>query len=244
LTAEGVPVEPIDETRALLGLIWTGDGRFEDWLLSRAERVAAAIPGCVGISIGLRVPTEATFTFLSTSDRLRTVDAAQFLDGGPCEDALDKADVVDADLLDESRWQLTAMASAAAGVSSSLSFPIRAAGQVAIGSVNLYGSDIDTFAGTAREVAALFGASAAEAVTNADLAMSGLERARVSTRTAQERAQVEVAVGLLTERDRLDAAEARERLEDAAARAGVPVAALAEIVVRHHSDGSTSESLG
>lgn len=237
-------MEPIDETRALLDLMWTGDGRFEDWLLSRAEHVAAAIPGCVGISIGLRVPAEATFTFLSTADLIRTVDAAQFLSGGPCEDAIDRSDVVDADLLSESRWQLAALAAAAVGVRSSLSFPIRASKAVAIGSVNLYGSDTDTFAGPAREVAALFGASANEAVSNADMSMTGVHRARVSTRAAQQRAQVEVAVGLLTERDNLDAEEARQRLEDAAARAGVPVAALAEIVVRHHTGGSTSDSLG
>jgi ANTAR domain len=239
-----VPVEPIDETKALLDLMWTGDGRFEDWLLSRAEQVAAAIPGCVGISIGLRVPTEATFTFLTTSDLIRTVDAAQFLSGGPCEDAIEDSDVVDADLLSESRWQLAALAAAAVGVRSSLSFPIRASESVAIGSVNLYGSDTETFAGPAREVAALFGASANEAVANADMTMTGVDRARASTRTAQQRAQVEVAVGLLTERDKLDAEEARQRLEDAAARAGVPVAALAEVVVRHHSGGAASDTRG
>jgi GAF domain-containing protein len=242
MAAEGVSVEPIDETRALLDLLWTGDGRFEDWLLSRAHHVAAVIPGCVGISIGVRVPTKATFTFVATSELLRTVDAAQYLSGGPCEDAIDRSDIVDADLLSESRWQLAALASAAVGVRSSLSFPIRAAGSLAIGSVNLYGSDIDTFAGPAREVATLFGASAAEAVSNADLAMTGVERTRASLRTAQEHEQVAAAIGLLTERDRLDAIAARQRLEDAAARAGVPVAALAEIVVRHHSGGSTPES--
>lgn len=235
-------MEPIDETRILLDLLWTGDDRLEDWLLSRAHKVAAAIPGCVGISMGLRVPVDATFTFVATDDPLRLVDAAQFLAGGPSEEAIEKAAVVEADLLSESRWQLAALASAATGVRSSLSFPIRSAGSVAIGSVTMYGSQTDTFAGPAREIATLFGAAASEAVTNADLSMASFVRARTSTRTAQERAHVENAVGILAERFRTTVDEARKRLVDAAERADVPVAALADLVLQHRGGSGGSGS--
>ena len=232
-------MEPIPETRALLDLLWTGDEDFESWLLTRAQRVASAIPGCVGISIGLRRPFDATFTFVVTDERLRLMDGAQYLVGGPCEEAIDQQEVLGVDALSESRWQLAALAGAAAGVSSSLSFPLRATGSEAIGSVNLYGSASDTFDGAARDVARLFGSAADEAVTNADLSMTGVDRARQSSLSVQDWAQVDIAVGVLAEREGLTVEHARERLEDAANRAGVPVTALADVVLTHHSGGTT-----
>lgn len=232
-------MEPIPETRVLLDLLWTGDEDFEDWLLTRAQRVASAIPGCVGISIGLRRPLDATFTFVVTNERLRVMDGAQYLVGGPCEEAMERQEAIEVDLLSESRWQLAALAGAAAGVASSLSFPLRSTHSGAIGSVNLYGSASDTFDGTARDVARLFGSAADEAVSNADLSMTGVDRARQSTLSVQEWAQVDIAVGVLAEREHVTVERARELLEDAAARAGVPVTALAEVVLDHHSGGST-----
>jgi hypothetical protein len=167
------------------------------------------------------------------------VDGAQYLLGGPCEEAIDGQEVVEVDQLSESRWQLAALAGAAVGVSSSLSFPLRSAAAEAIGSVNLYGSARDTFDGSAREVARLFGSAADEAVSNADLSMTGVDRARQSTLSVQDWAQVDIAVGVLAERERVTVERARGLLEDAATRAGVPVTALAEVLLDHHSGGST-----
>lgn len=232
-------MEPIPETRALLDLLWTGDEDLESWLLTRAQRVSSAIPGCVGISVGMRDPLHGTFTFVVTDTRLRLVDGAQYLLGGPCEAAIDGQEVVEVDQLSESRWQLAALAGAAVGVSSSLSFPLRSAEAEAIGSVNLYGSARDTFDGSAREVARLFGSAADEAVSNADLSVTGVDRARQSTLSVQEWAQVDIAVGVLAEREGVTVERARGLLEDAATRAGVPVTALAEVLLDHHSGGST-----
>jgi hypothetical protein len=65
--------------------------------------------------------------------------------------------------------------------------------------------------------------------------MTGIERARKSTRAAEEEARVEIAVGLLAERENLALEQARERLRDAAQRAGVRTTALANLLLTQHS---------
>ena len=225
----------------MLDLLWTGDEQLEDWLLTRAHQVASVTPGCVGVTIALWGPHvgEGTFTFVATDDQLRVVDAAQYLSGGPCEQATDDQDILEAaDLFSEPRWQLAALAGAANGVRSSLSFPIRSASSAIIGSVNVYGSQTDTFAGPAGDLPKLFGAAVGDAVSNADLSMSGIDRARQSTRSVKVQALVDIATGLLAEREHLDLTQARQRITDAAERAGVPIRALAELILKHQRGGS------
>jgi len=225
-------VQPIPETRQLLDLLWVSaeDEPLEAWLLTRARQVAELIPDCVGLSIALIGDLGLTFTFVATSADLRLVDAAQYFDGGPCEDAAYQDVRVETDLLSEQRWRLAALAGAKAGIRGSLSLPIRSLGE-AVGSVNFYGATPTTFAGHVRDLAAMFGVAAQEAVSNADLSMTGLERARRSTGRFEDAAAVDTAAGVLAERERLSLGEARHRVEDAAARAGVAVASLARLIV-------------
>ena len=68
-----------------------------------------------------------------------------------------KVVVKDLDALDEQQWLLYARTSAAAGVATSLSLPLRQNGQVT-GSVNLYASAPNAFEGHHDELAAIFGA--------------------------------------------------------------------------------------
>lgn len=226
-------MEPIPETRELLDFLWEGtdDERLEMWLVTRAQQVSALAPDCVGLSIALLGEAGYTFTFVATDDDVRLIDGAQYLDGGPCEDAVHRDVLIDADLLDERTWYLAALAAASTGVRSSLSLPIRSEDSV-VGSVNFYGASAATFAGPARRLAMLFGAVAQEAVLNADLHMGGIERARQSTEQAVDEGAVHSASGVLAEREGLSPDEARRRLEDSAARAGLPVASLARLVLR------------
>jgi GAF domain-containing protein len=144
---------------------------------------------------------------------------------------------VDSDLFSERRWRLAALAGARSGVRSSLSLPIRVRGK-AVGSVNFYGASPTTFRGHGRALAALFGAAAEEAVSNADLPMTGIERARRSTEQVADEAALDTATGVLAERERLAVEDARQRLEDAAARAGVKAAALAKLILADAEDSN------
>jgi hypothetical protein len=230
-------VEPIPETRELLDLLWAGaeEQPLEAWLLVKAQQVSASLPECVGLSIALIGELGLTFTFIATPDDVRLIDAAQYLDGGPCEEAAYSGVRMDRELLSERQWHLAALAASRTGVRSSLSLPIRSQGS-AFGSVNFYGASTDCFAGRAGVLAELFGAAAEEAVLNADLSMSGLERARRSTMRVVNENAVEAATAVLADSANLTEDGARQRLLDAAARAGVPAASLAKLLLDDEDD--------
>ncbi len=88
------------------------------------------------MSVTLR-DQELTFTWVATDSKLRTLDAAQFLAGGSCEQAAhDDVTQVVSSLMDEEQWRLLAVAGAAVGVRSTLSLPLRGP-DGPIGSLNL-----------------------------------------------------------------------------------------------------------
>lgn len=226
-------MEPIPETReALRQLAQAGDEQLGNDLGEAASALRAAVPGLVGFSITV-VEQGITFTYLTSDPSLSGLDAMQYLDGGPCEAALHTGQIVEADhdgLLDEGRWALFARASTSLGVACTLSLPILDEGQV-VGSVNIYGAEPDTFHGRHEELADLFGAWAPGAVTNADLAFnSRLEGAQAVSRL-EDLAVVDLAVGILVAANAVSPAEAKQLLEQAALRAGVTLAEVAQLLV-------------
>jgi GAF domain-containing protein len=229
---EGVLVEPIPESLEVLRrLSSTGEVDLVDNLKRAAGWVVKEVPECVALSIS-HFDEDLTFTLTATSDELRLLDAAQYLDGGPCEVAAIDGDEVDVgDVLDEDRWQLFASASAVHGVRSSLSLPLRRDDTV-YGSVNFYASTEYAFMGRERDLAVMFGASVQEAVANADLSMASLGRARQAVTTLDERDRINTAAGVLAARHGMTVTQAHESLVDCATRAGVPVVALADLVLR------------
>ncbi len=224
-------MEPLPETREVLQRLATiSQVDLTAAMRAEIEQVLQSVPGCVGLSVTLR-EHELTFTWLATDDRVRLLDAAQFIAGGPCETAAHTGRALAvADLMDEEQWRLLALAGAAIGVGSSLSMPILGA-DGPIGSVNFYGRDRDSFAGRERTVAEIFGADVESAIMNADLSMRSRPRAEraVESLTAMDR--LDVASGILAEQRGLSIAQALERLTDAADRAGVPLEALADLVI-------------
>jgi hypothetical protein len=118
----------------------------------------------------------------------------------------------------ERDWQIFASASAAAGVRSTLSFPLSLAGEV-MGGVNLYASAEHAFVGHEGELAAVFGTWAFEGVSNADMTFASRERAAKGPERIVEQSEVDMALGVLMGSRGCGPEDARRTLDDAARRA-------------------------
>src|SRR5215213_5626730 len=95
-------------------------------LMDMGQAVVAIAPDCVGLSVGL-LDEGVTMTLVASSVDIATLDATQYLDGGPCLAAERQGELLTTDvddLLDEGRWLTFAHASAAVGIASTLSVPI------------------------------------------------------------------------------------------------------------------------
>ena len=225
-------MEPVPETReALDKLAEVGETGLSDWLTSLSDRVQTIVPECIGLSFGA-LRDGLTFTLVSSGRGISSLDAVQYLDGGPCITGAHDGEVIattSADLFDEGRWQLFARASAVAGVESTLTLPIEDGGKV-VGSLNLYASTPTAFDGWHEVLAEAVGASPVDAVTNADLSFrSRLAAARAPDQIAQD-ADVNVVIGMIAAHQKVDVALAAERLHQAAARAGVTEAEAAKAI--------------
>jgi len=233
MTAASEPLQPLPETLSVLQMLSTVPQAHPDLvgvIQGLADRVVATVPDCVGLSLTYR-EHDLTFTYVRTTQLVAALDGVQYADEGPCEVSSRTGDeIVIGDLLDEHRWQLYAQSSAAAGVRSSLSLPIRHGDRV-IGSVNCYGATPDAFAGQELDLARLFGAWVQEAVRNADLSMSTLKEARQAPAVLAEREVIDQAVGALASRRGISPEAARQRVADAAVRSGSSEAEIARAIV-------------
>lgn len=226
-------MQPLPEIRDALDRLTRltgGDTDMRALLGSIVELAVAVVPTCTGVSITITADG-GPFTITATTDDLGVVDAAQYLDGGPCVACAESGeDLYVPDILDEKRWQLAGQVAAAKGVRSSLSLPLRDGVEV-IGALNLYSSEADGFDRKQRLIAGIFGACVDEVVSNADLSFMTRDFARELPERLAASSRVDEAVGMLMARNGWTSAEARERLAEAAARAGVPPDRLAEVLV-------------
>ena len=235
-------MEPMPETRETLRrLSLDTDVDLEATLAYQADRVLEIVPDCIGISITY-LQEGLTFTLVAEPEEIAVLDAIQYLHGGPCVEAATsgkRLDVPDVDPLDEGAWQRYARAVAAHGVASTLSLPIREDGDEGhvVGSVNLYGASGNAFTGHHDQLAALFGAWAPGAVSNADLSFSTRLAAAASPARARERSLLDEAVGVLAESEHVDVGSAERRLREAAARAGLTEVQIAQAVLEAHTPG-------
>lgn len=232
-------LEPLPETREALAELVSLDGPEVDEVILDLGRAAQQIvPELVGLSLAL-LREGLTFTLVASSRGVASVDATQYVDGGPCVHAAEHDEVVEVDMddpLDEDRWQLFAQTSAALGIASSLSMPLLTRGRVT-GGINLYASRADAFVGHHQQLATALGASAADAVANADLAFASRLRAAEAPAQLQTRREIETAVGMIAGRDHVDPQVARARLRNAAARAGTTEALVARVLILIHAGG-------
>jgi len=222
-------VEPLPQTaEALRELARVGEESLGHAFYAMSSRVRAVVPELVGLSLAV-IEDDVTLTLVASTEQLAALDALQYLDGGPCVADVERAEPLDVnveDLLDEGRWELYARASAATGVASSLSLPVMNGSRV-VGGVNLYAATPDAFAGKHEEIASAIGSDAKFAVANADLSFSTLKQAMEAPARLRESGDINVALGIISESQGVNIPVARERLRNAAARAGITEAQAA-----------------
>ena len=212
------------------------DPDLERSLLTMGDCAARIVPECIGLSLTLYDQDDITFTMVAPQvpaprSGQAPYDAPEASADAPAGAPVDEP--VTADPLDEDAWASLARASAADGVASSLTLPLVDDDRV-IGGINLYASSPDAFAGHHRDLAVALGASAAGAVANADLSFESRRRAEEAPRQLHDQRLVDVGVGILAAREDLDIDVARDRLRDAAERAGVTEAQAASVLIDIH----------
>jgi GAF domain-containing protein len=228
-------LRPIAESqRALEWLATYGrEPDVENSLLEMGRGVRKIVPECVALSICYAGP-DYTFTLIADNREAALLDALQYVDAGPCERTVHSGERTAASSpLTEEHWQLLARGWSIAGVASSLSMPVLGDGEV-VGGVNLYASEPTAFDGHHEDVAAVCGASAAGAVTNADLDFTSRIRAAATPARMRETAAVDIASGLVAEYLGTDLATTAQRIINGARRAGVGVAELARFIIDAH----------
>ena len=216
-------MEPLPETEeALEEPAKHGETSLGIELHAMTERVRALVPELVGLSLGI-VNQGLMLTLVASAEHLAALDAAQYLDGGPSVADLERTEPLEVDvddLLDEDRWLLYAQASAAAGVGSSLSLPIMGDTHV-LGGVNLYAATSRAFAGKHQAIAEAVGSEAKLAVGNADLSFWTAKMAMEAPTRIREGGDINIALGIISASQGINIPIARQRLRNAAARAGI-----------------------
>jgi hypothetical protein len=228
-------LQPLPETRqALAELVALEDPDLDDRLVELGRLARTVVPDLVGLSLSV-VQDGVTLTLVAPNDLLAALDATQYIDGGPCVEAVEHPQApIEAgmdDPLDEVRWSLFASASAAAGVATTLSMSILDAAGAVTGGINLYASARDAFAGHHEMLADTLGASAEGMVTDADLGFTTRERARAAPAVLLAQADIETAVGLLAAYYDVGIEDAHVLLVDAARQAGVEPAVVARVLI-------------
>jgi len=231
-------LEPLPETaEALAEFVSLEEPYLDDHLIYLGQRAHEIVPELIGLSVAM-VREGVTFTLVAPNSGIAALDALQYLDGGPCVAVVENASTsiqtdVD-DLLDEGRWSVFAMASAAAGVASTLSLSVLDRADQMIGSINLYASTAGAFTGLHDALADALGASAKGVITNADMAFTSRDRAVEAPALLRASQEIETAVGFLAARYGEPVTQSRLRLDNSAERAGVSAALVARVLMLVH----------
>lgn len=226
-------MEPLAESSDELGrLLRHGDDEMVRSVSRMTNEAAALVPDLVGLTLGM-VDEGLVYTVVATDPQIAALDGVQYVDDGPCVRAMQTGQTVHLDhlsQLDEGEWRLFAQAGAAAGVKSTLSLPIFENDRVT-GGVNLYGAQVGTFEQHVPRLAEIFGAWLPGAVSNGDLALSTRFAVQQEPAHSEELKTTGAAVEVLVGTHGITAEQARRHLTEAAARAGVPVLALALMIL-------------
>lgn len=142
-----------------------------------AKRAVSTVPGCAHAGITLRRRRGRAETVAATDSLVERLDAVQYALGeGPCLDAaFEHGDVVVHDVTTDRRWPRWCDEARAVGIRSV--FAIRlATAEETLGALNLYGTEPHAFVDDAADIASIFAAHAAEAMSKARL-VTGLRAA-------------------------------------------------------------------
>jgi GAF domain-containing protein len=204
---------------------------FEVTLQHIVDLAREGVAGCSMAGITL-LERGGPMTAAATSDVALRVDASQYsANSGPCLDAYRRQvfnRITSTDT--EERWPLFCQVAAAAGVHSTLSFPLVVAGD-GLGALNLYSNveagfdDIDERTGFA------FAAHAAVALANARSYWRNEEMRRNLEIALETRGVIDQAKGILIAREGFTAEAAFEVLKRASQRANRKVHEIAQEMV-------------
>jgi GAF domain-containing protein len=227
------PMEPIPETaEALDELDPSVDLDLLEHLTDLANRAQEIVPDLLGVSIARR-DAGLTFTLIATATEIAVLDAVQYIAGGPCVEAGHATEVREFnrdDVLDEEEWRLFAETTAARAIHSTLTLPVVTDDQV-VGTINLYAASRRAFVGHHDALAEVFGAWAAGAISNADLAFTTRRSAQAAPQQLHDQHLIDVATGIIAAQLGVDVDTALARLHDAAVRAGTTLIELARTIV-------------
>ena len=222
-------MEPIPETvRAIeeLGPFADG-GSLLERLVEQGRRISALVPDCIALTLASSEHA-VTFALLVSRRQLGLLAALQAADEASAGPAPEHEG---ADLLSEEAWHRHALSHAAPCVATTLTLAVREPGPLA-GEVTLYGASRRAFDGHHGQLSEILGAAPAGAVTNADLPFRALAEAEEAPERLRRAGTLDEAVRIVGLLQQLAPEAARQRLRDAAARAGISEEQLAEAVIR------------
>ena len=210
----GSPVEPLPELHEM------------------ADRLRALVPDLRGLSVAVLDDVGMTLTLGASAPEIAALDAVQYVGGGPCTEDLPATEVLEVnvdELFGDGRWQLYARACAAAGVGSSLSLPI-SSGERVTGRLNLYAAGSDAFTGLHEQIAVTVGSDTELVVADADLSYWTAKTAMAAPAKVLAGGDINGALGTISATQGVNIPIARQRLRNAAARAGITEAQAASAI--------------
>jgi GAF domain-containing protein len=224
------PSETTDDIIPFANLIF-GEETFEVTLQHIVDLACAGVAGCSMAGVTLLERGGPT-TAAATSDVALRVDASQYIaNSGPCLDAyrrqvFNRITSTDTD----ERWPVFCQVASAAGVHSTLSFPLVVAGD-GLGALNLY-SDVESgFDDVDERTGFVYAAHAAVALANARSYWRNEEMRRNLEIALETRGVIDQAKGILIAQQGFTADAAFEVLKRASQRANRKVHEIAQEMV-------------
>jgi GAF domain-containing protein len=208
-----------------------GEDSFDATLQQVVDLACVGVAGCQMAGITLLERNGPT-TAAATSPAAAALDALQYqANSGPCLDAYRRQVVnrIDSTATDE-RWPEFARGAVAAGVHSTLSFPLVVAGD-GLGALNLYSTVEAGFDGEDERTGAVFAIHASMTLANARAYWQTEELRRNLEQALSTRGVIDQAKGIFMAREGLSADEAFEVLRRASQRANRKIHDLAQDVV-------------
>lgn len=211
------------------------DGGLQEDLVGGVTQLAVqALAGCDWAGISL-VMGDGVTTTASTDELVGEVDAVQYKTlEGPCLQAIrDGVMYLVPSTADDVRFPRWSRRALAAGVSSSLSLPLKTH-DAPLGALNLYSSRRDGFGKEDEPLAETLAGQAAICLFNGqiyDRAVRLSEQLQIALET---RTMIGQATGILMGRDGLSAEEAFAMLKTASQNSNMKLRAVAQMIVNRH----------
>jgi transcriptional regulator with GAF, ATPase, and Fis domain len=164
-----------------------------------AEITRDAVPAAGSVGMTMLGDDGAPTTAVYTDDESPAIDEAQYREGkGPCLDAWRHNTVIRLSRVEDRASEYPAFVAACLdhGVYSTLSLPM-AAGDVALGAMNLYGRVVDGFGDADEEIGRDLAAAAAAVVSNVSAYWTTFELSQNLSDAMKSRAVIEQAKGML-----------------------------------------------